>query len=99
LVKIRPPPIKMSHISSGPIFHRDSESEVRTFKFQQWDMIWLYLAKIRPLPIMMIYISSGLVFHRDSESEIRTLKFHQWDMIWLYLDFSHIWQKLDLHQS
>jgi hypothetical protein len=48
---------------------------------------------------MMIYISSGLIFHRDSESEVRTFKFHQWDMIWLYLDFSHIWQKLDLHQS
>ena len=48
---------------------------------------------------MIIYISSGPIFHRDSESEVRTLKFHQWHMIWLYLDFSHIWQKLDLHQS
>jgi len=54
---------------------------------------------MRPPPIRMSYVSSWLNFHRDSESEVRTLKFHQWHMIWLYLNFSHIWPKLDLHQS
>ena len=54
---------------------------------------------MRPPPIRMSYVSSWLNFHRDSESEVRTLKFHQWHIIWLYLNFSHIWPKLDLHQS
>ena len=75
----------MIHISSGPYFHRDSESEVRTLKFQQWHMIWSYLyfgpilGEIRSPPIMVIYIYSWLDFCRDSESKVRNLQIHQWN--------------------
>ena len=75
----------MIYISSVPIFHRDSESEVRTLKFHQRHMICpcLYfipiLVEIQPPPIMMIYISSGPAFCRDSKFKVRNLQIHQWN--------------------
>ena len=39
LGEIRPPPIMMIYISSGPDFHRDSESEARNLKFHLWHHI------------------------------------------------------------
>ena len=77
--EIGPPPIMLIYISSGPDFHRDSESEVRKSIFHPWHLMWPYLcfSHIGPPPVMMICISSGSDVHRDSESEVRSSKFHQ----------------------
>ena len=98
--EIGPPPIMLIYISSGPYFHRDSESEVRKSIFHLWHLMWPYLCfshiseEIGPPPVMMICISSGPDFYRDSESEVRNSKFHPWHLISPYLCFSHILEEI-----
>lgn len=41
--KIWPPPNWMADAQLDAKFQGDSRSEVRTFKFHQWHMLWLYL--------------------------------------------------------
>src|ERR1700676_4331382 len=71
------------YISSGPDFHRDSESEVRKSIFYLWHLMWPYLCfshileEIGPPPVMMNCISSEPDFYRDSGSKVRSPKFHR----------------------